>query len=55
MIEVSERCPECGGDNIQIIDYGRDLDTNLRYARVVCFDCNADWHCEEEGEEEEEE
>lgn len=52
MLEVSERCPECGGENIQIIDHGRDLDTNLRYVRV---DCNTDWHCEEEEEEEEEE
>lgn len=25
MIEVSERCPECGGENIQIIDHGRAL------------------------------
>lgn len=53
MIEVSERCPECDSKDIQVIDYGRDCDTNCAYARMVCWNCNADWHCEEEEEEEE--
>lgn len=50
---VVTECPECGSENIQVIDRYVDLDTGLTEVRHICWDCDNDW-LEELNEDEEE-
>jgi transposase-like protein len=47
------KCPECGSENIQVIDIIEEYGTTD--VRHVCWDCDYDWHEYEEEPEEEDE
>lgn len=37
---VVDTCPECGSENIQVIDRYVDLDTGLTEVRHICWECD---------------
>lgn len=45
-----EICPECGSENIQIIDHPWNEEEIRREKRWTCWDCDHDWHTYEEGD-----
>lgn len=40
---IVNECPECGCENIQVIDRYVDCDTGLTVVRHICLDCDNDW------------
>lgn len=44
-----ENCPECGSDEIQIIDRVWNAETQKKELRYLCWSCDHDWHEEQEG------
>ena len=48
---LTELCPECGGNEIQVID--RILNEEIREYdnRCICWSCGHDWHEPEENNE----
>ena len=43
-----ENCPECGSDEIQIIDRVWNEETQKKELRYLCRMCDHDWHEEVE-------
>lgn len=45
---LTESCPECGSEEIQVIDREYDYEDECHKARHICWTCNHDWWEEEE-------
>lgn len=44
MYTLSETCPQCGSDDIEVIDRVRNADTWQKENRCICNSCGYDWH-----------
>ena len=50
MYTLSEKCPECGSDEMQVIDWVRNEETLEYENRCLCLTCGHDWHETEANE-----
>ncbi|MBS5533126.1 hypothetical protein KH017_20250 [bacterium] len=48
---LPEHCPECGGNEIQVIDRILNEETREYENRCICWSCGHDWHEAEENKE----
>ena len=46
---LTEHCPECGGNEIQVIDRILNEETREYENRCICWSCGHDWHETEEN------
>ena len=46
---LPEHCPECGGNEIQVIDRILNEKTREYENRSICWSCGHDWHEAEEN------
>ena len=48
---LTEHCPECGGNELQVIDRILNEETREYENRSICWSCGHDWHEAEENKE----
>lgn len=47
---LPEHCPECGDNEIQVIDRILNEETREYENRCICWSCGHDWHETEENQ-----